>query len=100
MTYYSILDVTPTNDKWIPDYLGAVGALVAKHGGKYLARTSNHEQLEGNSDSVGLRVILEWPSKEDAENFMNDSDYASHFKARSEGSISNHYLIEGNDQFA
>ena len=100
MTYYSVLDVTPTTDSWIPDYLGAVGTIVAKHGGKYLARTANHEQIEGEGDAVGLRVILEWPSKDAAQNFMNDSAYTNHFKARTDGSVSNHYLIEGNDQFA
>ena len=99
MTYYSVLDVTPTNDSWIPDYLGAVGKIVAKHGGKYLARTATHEQIEGQGDPVGLRVILEWPSKEAAYNFMGDPDYANHFIARTNGSVSNHYLIEGNDQF-
>lgn len=100
MTYYSVLDVTPTTDSWIPEYLGAVGTIVAKHGGKYLARTASHEQLEGSTDAVGLRVILEWPSKEAASNFMSDPDYAGHFKARTDGSVSNHYLIEGKDQFA
>jgi uncharacterized protein (DUF1330 family) len=100
MTFYSVLDVTPTNDAWIPSYLGSVGAIVAKHGGKYLARTATHEQIEGDTGAVGLRVILEWPSKEAASNFMSDPDYANHLKARTEGSVSNHYLIEGNDQFA
>ena len=100
MTYYSVLDVTPTDDKWIPGYLGAVGTIVANHGGKYLARTVNHEQLEGTVDAVGLRVILEWPTKEAAHNFMNDPEYADLFKARTDGSLSNHYLIEGKDQFA
>ncbi|MEM6441505.1 MAG: DUF1330 domain-containing protein, partial [Pseudomonadota bacterium] len=47
MTAYSILAVTPTDDAWIPDYIGPANALVAKHGGKYLARTATHEQVEG-----------------------------------------------------
>ena len=41
MTYYSVLDVTPTSEDWIPAYIGPTNALVAKHGGKYLTRTSS-----------------------------------------------------------
>ena len=95
------LDVTPTTEEWIPDYLPTANKLVTKHGGKYIARTPNHERVEGKeSDLVGLRIILEWPSKQAALDFMNDPEYTPHLKARTAGSVSNHYLIEGKDQFA
>ena len=100
MAYYSVLDVTPTTDSWIPDYLPVANRLAAKHGGKYLARTTSHEQVEGTDAPAGLRIVIEWPSKEAANNFMNDPEYASHLKARTEGSISNHFLLEGKDEFA
>ncbi len=100
MAYYSVLDVSPTTQDWIPDYLPTANRLVAKHGGKYLARTSNHEQMEGEQKGAGLRIILEWPSKEAALAFMNDPAYVPHLKARTEGSISHHYLIEGKDDLA
>jgi uncharacterized protein (DUF1330 family) len=98
--YYSVLDVTPTDDAWIPNYLPVANKLVAQYGGKYLARTAKHEQAEGDTDAVGLRVIIQWPSKEAALKFMNDPEYAPHLKARTEGSVSNHYLIEARDEFA
>ena len=82
MSYYSILDVTPTSEDWIPDYLLTANKVVEKHGGKYLARTASHEQIEGEKKEAGLRIILEWPSKESAENFMNDPEYVPHLKAR------------------
>ncbi|MEM6630023.1 MAG: DUF1330 domain-containing protein [Bacteroidota bacterium] len=100
MAYYSVLDVTPTVDTWIPDYLPTANRLVTKHGGKYLARTTSHEQVEGEKKEVGLRIILEWPSKEAAMAFINDPEYAPHLKARTEGSVSNHYLIEAKDDLA
>ena len=99
MKYYSVLDVTPTTDAWIPEYLPTTNRLVAKHGGKYLARTGSHEQLEGDAQAAALRVVMEWPSKEAAEAFMNDPEYAPHLKARTEGSVSRHYLIEAKDEF-
>lgn len=42
MAYYSILDVTPTKDEWVAGYVAVSGNIVAKHGGKYLARTATH----------------------------------------------------------
>ena len=100
MAHFSVLAVTPTSEDWIPDYVGAVGPLVAKHGGKYLARTGSHERLEGEGEDAALRVIIEWPSKEAAEAFMSDPDYQPHLKARTAGSNSHHFLIEGKDDLA
>ncbi len=100
MTYYSVLDVTPTTDEWIGAYVPVATKIVAKHGGKYLARTGSHEQIEGVENGAGLRVILEWPSKQAALDFMNDPEYISHFKARTAGSVSNHFLIPATDDLA
>ncbi len=100
MTAFSIIGVTPTSEDWIPGYLGPVAALVAKHGGKYIARTGSHERLEGEGGDAALRVIIEWPTMEAGRAFMNDPDYAPHLKARTDGSISHHVLIEGKDDLA
>ena len=100
MKYYSVLDVTPTSEAWIPGYLPVANKLVAKHGGKYLARTISHEQVEGDKKEAGLRIVLEWPSKQAALDFMNDPEYKPHLEARTKGSISHHYLIEAKDDLA
>ena len=100
MAYYSVLAVTPTSDTWIPDYLPAANALVARHGGRYLARTASHERLEGDDPGAALRIVIEWPSKEAAHAFMSDPDYAPHLQARTDGSTSHHFLIEGKDDLA
>ncbi len=100
MTYYSVLAVTPSTEDWIPGYIEPTNKLVAKHGGKYLARTSSHQRLEGEGEDAALRIILEWPSKEAAVAFMSDPEYAPHLKARSTGSNSHHFLIEGMDDLS
>lgn len=100
MAYYSVLDVTPTSEDWIPGYLPTANDRVAAHGGKYIARTASHEQVEGDNQDAGLRIIIEWPSKEAAEAFMADEAYAPHLAARTAGSVSHHYLIEGKDDLA
>lgn len=100
MTYYSVLAVTPTTEDWIPDYIGPANALVAKYGGKYLARTSSHQTLEGEGQDSALRIILQWPSKDAALSFMSDPEYVPHLNARTAGSVSHHFLIEGKDDLA
>lgn len=100
MPYYSVLAVTPTSEDWIPDYIGPANALVAQYGGKYLARTASHERLEGTGDDAALRIVIEWPSKEAALSFMRDPVYVPHLKARTAGSDSHHFLIEGKDDLA
>lgn len=100
MPSYSILAVTPTDESWIPGYMAAVGDLVARHGGTYLARTASHARLEGDAEIPALRVIIEWPSKDAALAFMNDPAYAPHLEARTAGSVSHHFLVEGTDDLA
>ncbi len=100
MPTYSVLAVTPTTEDWIPDYLPTANALVAKHGGTYLARTATHEQVEGSDQPAALRIVIEWPSREAAMNFMADPDYAPHLEARTAGSTSFHFVIEGKDDLA
>lgn len=100
MSFYSVLAVTPMTDTWVADYIGPANRLVAKHGGKYLARTATHEQLEGAADPAALRIVIEWPTREAAVSFMNDPDYAPHLKARTKGSTSFHFLIDGKDDLA
>lgn len=98
MSYYSVLDVTPTDTSWVESYVAA--GRVAAHGGRYIARTTSHEQLEGESRPAALRIIIEWPSKDAALTFMRDDAYAPHLAARTAGSVSHHYLIEGKDDLA
>ncbi|MEL6314217.1 MAG: DUF1330 domain-containing protein [Pseudomonadota bacterium] len=100
MTVYSVLAVTPENQDWIPAYLPKVNALVAKHGGTYLARTQEHEQVEGVDMPAALRIVIQWPSRDAAHRFMNDPEYAPHLAARTNGSTSFHFLIEGKDDLA
>ncbi len=101
MKYYSVLDVTFKNQDWVASYLPVANELMKEYGGKYLARTSHFERLEGEDTAKpNVRIIIEWPSKEAAEGFMKDERYAPHLAAGTAGTISNHYLIEGIDELA
>lgn len=100
MTHYSVVSVTPRSDSWIAPYLSAVGPLVEKHGGKFLARTASHQSFEGSGPAPALQVILEWPSKEAEAAFYADPGYRDHLAARLKGSESAWSSIEGKDDFA
>lgn len=100
MAYYSILAISPTSGDWVPQYLEVANRLVPKHGGNILARTASHEQLEGPESKSSLRAIIEWPSAEAAKAFMADPEYVPHLDARTAGSVSHHFLVEGKDDLA
>ncbi|KAF0675305.1 DUF1330 domain-containing protein [Profundibacterium mesophilum] len=100
MTHYSIIEVSPRTDDRITGYLPAANRLIERHGGRYLARTASHEQLEGPERGAALRIVIEWPSAEAAKAFMTDPDYADHLANRQAGSSSFHWLVEGKDDLA
>lgn len=70
------------------------------HGGQYLVRTMNYQRLEGEGENPAAFIIIEWPTKEAGEAFFNDPVYQPYLQARLAGSISHHFLIDGNDEFA
>lgn len=100
MPYYSILAVTRHKDDWLSGYQQAADAAIARHGGRVLARTHDHEQLEGAPEGVGTRVILRWPNREAALNFMNDPEYLPHLQGRLAGATCTHFLVPGTDDLA
>ncbi len=97
MTVYLIADIKVTDDKWIPDYAANVHDLVAKHGGKYLTRTSNIDTVEGESLDTTLIALLEFPSKEALQAFASDPAYAPYAEARKAGSISRFHVLDAAD---
>ncbi|MEM8562025.1 MAG: DUF1330 domain-containing protein [Pseudomonadota bacterium] len=98
MACYSLISSTPTTENWIASYVEAVGAIVARHGGKYLARTGNFERLEGSGENPAAFVFIEWPDRNAGLAFMNDPEYQPFLKARLAGSVSHHFLIDGADE--
>ena len=97
MPVYSIADVKVTDDTWIPDYAANVHDIVHKHGGKYLSRSANITNLEGDPLDTTLIALLEFPTLEAAQAFAGDPDYAGYGQARRDGSISKFNIIDDTD---
>jgi uncharacterized protein (DUF1330 family) len=97
MSAYLIADIKVTNDGWVPEYASAVHEFVHKHGGKYLSRSGHVKTLEGKPLDTSLIAIMEFPSTEAAEAFVNDPGYAPYVAARKGCSESRFQLIDDTD---
>ena len=97
MTVYLIADVKVTDEAWIPDYAAKVHEIAGKHGGKYLSRSGNIDTIEGEPLDTTLIALIEFPSREALDAFVNDPEYAPHAKARQAGSVSRFHVIDDTD---
>jgi uncharacterized protein (DUF1330 family) len=99
MKTYAVVAVTSTTDDWQEAYGEAVLPLVVKHGGRYLARTADHRQMEGDEPSPQIWAIVEFPHSAAASAFYTDPDYQPFLRSRLAGSRSTMYFVEGKDDF-
>ena len=97
MAVYLIADVKVTDDSWIPDYAAHVHDIVHKHGGKYLSRSANITNIEGEALDTTLIALLEFPSMAAVQAFVNDPAYADYGQARQAGSLSKFNVIYDTD---
>ena len=97
MTVYLIADVKVNDDSWIPDYAASVHDIVHRHGGKYLSRSPNITNLEGEPLDTTLIALLEFPDLDSCQAFVNDPDYAPFAKARQDGTVSRFNVIDDVD---
>lgn len=74
MSVIMILDNEVHDAAKYEEYKRAVPALIAKHGGEYLARGGEHEVLAGDWQPTRL-VIFRFPSRQAINDFNEDPDY-------------------------
>src|SRR4029450_13419101 len=88
---YSIRDAS-----WRPEYRAVMDKLVARHGGRDGARTTNPwEVLEGTAPDVTNITMIEFPSMDHARAWYNDPEYAPMKRLRQAGSRLTFLLVEG-----
>ena len=97
MAVYLIAQVKVTDDAWIPDYAAKVHDIAANHGGRYLSRSANLTQLEGEAPNADVVALIEFPSVEAAQAFAGDPEYAPYAKARIAGTVSSLFVIDDTD---
>jgi uncharacterized protein (DUF1330 family) len=97
MKCYSVAEIAITDQSWVPAYVKNVTGLVEQHGGRYLARTSNIERLEGERKVPQIFLIIEWPSKDVAKAFYECDEYRPYRQSRIEGAKNEFLLVAGED---
>ena len=97
MKHYMIAELEVTDPDWVRAYVQNVTEMVERHGGRYLARTSKVEQIEGQRTPPQVVVLIEWPSKEIAQEFYDSEEYRPYRESRIEGANNEFVLIAGED---
>ncbi len=97
MKYYAVFELEITDPSWVQPYVQNVTAMVERHGGRYLTRTSAVERIEGERKPAQVVVILEWPSKEAALAFYNSAGYRPYRQSRLRGARNESVLLPGED---
>ena len=97
MRYYAVAELDVIEPSWVRDYVASVTPMVERHGGRYLARTTQSEQIEGDAAPAQIRMIVEWPSKQAADAFYMSEEYRPHREARRAGARNEFVLIAGED---
>ena len=97
MKYYAVAELDVTERGWISDYVKNVTKLVEQYGGRYLARTSRMEKLEGDRPKPQVFLIIEWPSEEAVKAFYASDEYKPYLQSRKQGSKGEFILVPGED---
>jgi uncharacterized protein (DUF1330 family) len=97
MRYYCVAELNITDPGWVPAYVENVTKLVERSGGRYLARTSNIEKLEGERVPPQIFLIIEWPSRESALSFYESQEYRPYLESRVNGAGNELMLVAGED---
>jgi uncharacterized protein (DUF1330 family) len=97
MKHYTVAEMDITDPSWIPDYVADVTGMVERRGGRYLARTGQIDRIEGERAPPQVSVIIEWPSREAAEEFYESDEYRPHREGRRHGARNEFLLVAGED---
>lgn len=94
MNAYLIFDIEIHDLIVFQTYVAEIPAFVKKHSGRYVVLGGVAESIEGNWEPKRL-VVIEFPSKENAQEFLNDPDAQPVFAIRHKSTTSKLVLVEG-----
>jgi uncharacterized protein (DUF1330 family) len=97
MKFYSVAEIEITDQSWVSAYVKNVTRLVEERGGRYLARTSRIEKLEGERKAPPIFLIIEWPSEDAAKAFYECDEYRPYRQSRIDGARNEFLLVAGED---
>jgi uncharacterized protein (DUF1330 family) len=97
MKYYAVAEIEVTDPTRVREYVADVIAIVERRGGRYLARAAQVERVEGDGTAPQTFLIIEWPSKEAADEFYASEEYRRYRERRRRGARNEFLLVAGED---
>lgn len=94
MPAYVIAEIDITDPAAYEEYRTQVPAVIAKYGGRYLARGGKVEPLEGGWTPRRIAVV-EFPSMDQAAKFYRSPEYAPLIEIRQKASRGKLIIVEG-----
>jgi uncharacterized protein (DUF1330 family) len=94
MSAYLIARVEITNPERYQDYIRATPVVIAKFGGKFIARGGKVVNLEGPEETRRV-VIIEFPTLERAEAFFKSDEYKKVKQFRAGAAVGEFLLVDG-----
>ena len=91
---YIVVQADVTNQDQYQEYAKIAPGIVAKYGGRYLARAGRTTTLEGPAAKSRV-VVLEFPTFERAEAFYRSDEYVAARKLRAGAASAQFVLVEG-----
>lgn len=91
---YLLVQADVTNPTQYQEYAKLSPGIIAKYGGRYLARAGRTVTLEGPPAKSRV-VVVEFPSIERAQEFYNSPEYVAARKLRAGAATAQFVVVEG-----
>jgi uncharacterized protein (DUF1330 family) len=93
---YLVLDFSVHDLEGFRPYIANVPAFIEKHGGKYIVRGAEPKPIEGDWSPQRM-VILEFPARRNAEQFLADPGFQELARIRHKTTTSKLVLVDGSE---
>ena len=94
MNAYLILDITIHNFEKFREYVSKIPEFIEKHSGRYIVQGEEPTVMEGDWNPERI-VVIEFPSRDNAKEFLQDPDAQDLFSIRHKTTTSKLVLVDG-----
>jgi uncharacterized protein (DUF1330 family) len=94
MKAYLVVDLSVHDVEGFTPYRENVPAVIGRHGGRFLVRGAQPKSVEGGWSPERM-VIIEFPTRQNAEQFLADPDFRDLSKIRRRTTTSKLVLVDG-----
>ena len=94
MNAYLILDLAIHDFGKFSEYIEKIPAFIKKHSGRYVVQGAEPEVMEGDWQPERV-VVIEFPAKENAKNFLQDPEAQPLFALRHKTTAGKLILVDG-----